>query len=214
MQFWVFFLCFLKAVRPLPKSHRKKKKKNAMKHNPNDWNLRQRRAERRAEAQNFSKEQPWPFFLHAAAAIPQSSFLIVFFFTGFWDELALDEDELDVDISNEEADEKIERMLENRMNAITSRSTYFVHQANQKALAKDAMAHSQHIFGFFPHVGDKFDWGGSDGGGGDRRRLVDWRRWTKWTSQRLPVHHQFKARKNREGWFKNEDIALYINLIY
>ena len=27
IQFWVFFLCVLKAVRPLPKSHRKKKKK-------------------------------------------------------------------------------------------------------------------------------------------------------------------------------------------
>ena len=165
------------------------------------------------EAQNFSKQQPWPFFLHAAAAIPQSSFLIVFFFTGFWDELALDddEDELDVDISNEEADEKIERILENRMNAITSRSTYFVHQANQKALAKDAMAHSQSIFGFVPRTS-------STGVAVMAEVVIEEDSLTDDDEPNEPVkdyqYHQFKAGKNREGWFKNEDIAQYINLIY
>ena len=79
----------------------------------------------------------------------------------FWDELAQDDDEDDLDMNmlDKEADEKIEQMREKRWRpsghnsnvrgAGTGRATYFAHQSNERSLARDANAHSQPITGFF-----------------------------------------------------------------
>ena len=81
----------------------------------------------------------------------------------FWEDLASDDDEDDIDIgiSDEEADAKIAKLHEsekrwrqtghnsNVRGAGSSRSTFFANQARTRALANDAMQHSQPIGGFF-----------------------------------------------------------------
>ena len=81
----------------------------------------------------------------------------------FWEDLTADddEDEVDLEITEDEADAKITKLHElekrwrltghnsNVRGAGTSRSTFFAHQAQDRLLASDALAHSQPINRFF-----------------------------------------------------------------